>query len=71
MGLGSGLGYLMAVMVLEMFVIAVEGFTTSGMLLMIATNMILEVVHLFGPTATRLVLLCGFTASYMFELLQA
>jgi hypothetical protein len=70
-GLGSGLGYLMAAVVPEMVVIAVEGFATGGMLVMIAANMIPEAVHLCGPTAAGLVLLCGFTASYMFELLQA
>mmetsp|Transcript_35665 Transcript_35665/g.100961 ORF Transcript_35665/g.100961 Transcript_35665/m.100961 type:complete len:519 (+) Transcript_35665:1607-3163(+) len=65
---GSGVGYLLASVMPEVAVIAVEGFAAGAMLVMIASSMIPEAVHLCGPNAAGMWLLCGFTVAYLFEL---
>eukprot|EP00873_Tetraselmis_striata_P006538 jgi/Tetstr1/426802/TSEL_017017.t1 len=67
--LGSGFGYLLASKLSVVAVVAVEGFASGGMLVMIISSMIPEAAHLCGPNTTGIWLLAGFTVAYLFELL--
>jgi ZIP family zinc transporter len=68
---GSGFGYLLASLLSHTAIVAVEGFASGGMLVMIIGSMIPEAAHLCGPNTTGMWLLAGFTAAYLFELLES
>ncbi len=68
--IGSGLGFLLAGVLSEMWLVLAEGVAAGAMLTMIAAAMIPEAAEHGRPSEVGLSTLAGFLAAVMFKLLE-
>jgi zinc transporter ZupT/CRP-like cAMP-binding protein len=68
--IGAGLGYLLAGVLSETWLVFAEGLAAGAMLTMIAAAMIPEAAEHGNPSAVGLSTLAGFLAAVMFKLLE-